>query len=667
MVSAYDLYTATLKRGGGKGKAHEDAGTSKKQASCGEANSTPEQLCRQFKKSLSNDKVAVHFVGSWDTVSSVGVLKGENLPETTNGMKHVCAFRHALALDELRVKFLPEYANGGEGPPPPPQASQSSDTFNPFHNTKSTTQGRKHGGNIKEVWFAGSHSDVGGGIAENLENNSFGPSLRWMTYEAILWGLRMNPFHNKWVLPTSISSMDWRWNVLEVLPISHLSYKNSVAVTRIPHLKSPRQIKPGQRIHESVFELIDRKPKYRPKAKLPEGLNGWKKEHLEAYIEVDPYIQPNKILDAIQGNEEGVDYDGLLNLSKTGKFSVLSQHCTKILTTVDDYLEIGIMAIRERQEAESILATALVNESRKSHSTERNARVATISKILDKCFDIIPVEFLTDENPEPPPSAWAILDTLYPEPSPARSKFLHRFADRNTRLEQTEKEIEKYSKALETGSDASKRVRLGYVKKLVVGLLDLLVLTTPHIDGTYKAALHDLYKKALRFPELSYSDRSALIKSMANGINKNYDIGLEGFLDERISLTKSLFKLTPPENASRDDYLHDLLPTLYQRFEETSQPKDIDEILSFNSEILDLLSASQTHAGAISLACTLASSYMAQFKLTGQFTHVDEALLHLQGGILSSRPSDPDRADLLDIQGVVSIMRSGGKRCRFTT
>jgi hypothetical protein len=35
------------------------------------------------------------------------------LPRTIDGMKHVCYFRHALALDERRVKFLPEYAYGG--------------------------------------------------------------------------------------------------------------------------------------------------------------------------------------------------------------------------------------------------------------------------------------------------------------------------------------------------------------------------------------------------------------------------------------------------------------------------------------------------------------------------------------------------------------------------
>jgi uncharacterized protein (DUF2235 family) len=71
-----------------------------------------------------------------DTVSSVGLVRGPTLPETTTGMTHVCAFRHALALDERRVKFLPEYANGGSGP---------------LAHTK---------GNIKEVWFAGAHSDM---------------------------------------------------------------------------------------------------------------------------------------------------------------------------------------------------------------------------------------------------------------------------------------------------------------------------------------------------------------------------------------------------------------------------------------------------------------------------------------------------------------------------
>ena len=34
-------------------------------------------------------------------------------PGTVEGMTHVCYFRHALALDERRVKYRPEYAYGG--------------------------------------------------------------------------------------------------------------------------------------------------------------------------------------------------------------------------------------------------------------------------------------------------------------------------------------------------------------------------------------------------------------------------------------------------------------------------------------------------------------------------------------------------------------------------
>jgi hypothetical protein len=53
-----------------------------------------------------------------DTVSSIGITgRRSTLPGTIDGMTHVCYFRHALALDERRVKFLPEYAYGGSAKP----------------------------------------------------------------------------------------------------------------------------------------------------------------------------------------------------------------------------------------------------------------------------------------------------------------------------------------------------------------------------------------------------------------------------------------------------------------------------------------------------------------------------------------------------------------------
>ncbi|KAH7335440.1 hypothetical protein B0J17DRAFT_695947 [Rhizoctonia solani] len=88
------------------------------------------QKVGNFKRMFSRN-VRVYFLGAWDTVSSVGIIRGELLPLTTSN-QHIVHFRHALALDERRVKFLPEHA------------------------TDSSTVANT----AKEVWFIGSHSDV---------------------------------------------------------------------------------------------------------------------------------------------------------------------------------------------------------------------------------------------------------------------------------------------------------------------------------------------------------------------------------------------------------------------------------------------------------------------------------------------------------------------------
>lgn len=66
-----------------------------------------------FKQTFSRKDVKVHFIGAWDTVSSIGVVRDKSLPGTDAVEKTCCYFRHALALDERRVKFLPEYSHGG--------------------------------------------------------------------------------------------------------------------------------------------------------------------------------------------------------------------------------------------------------------------------------------------------------------------------------------------------------------------------------------------------------------------------------------------------------------------------------------------------------------------------------------------------------------------------
>ncbi|EGO30045.1 hypothetical protein SERLADRAFT_366014 [Serpula lacrymans var. lacrymans S7.9] len=90
----------------------------------------------RFRRTFSRKNVKVHFVGVWDTVSSIGIVREKNLPFTIT-LDHICYFRHALALDERRVKFLPEYARGGV---------MENDV--------------KLAPKVKEVWFSGTHSDM---------------------------------------------------------------------------------------------------------------------------------------------------------------------------------------------------------------------------------------------------------------------------------------------------------------------------------------------------------------------------------------------------------------------------------------------------------------------------------------------------------------------------
>jgi len=90
-----------------------------------------EVAAMHFKKTFSMKGVHVHFIGVWDTVSSIGLMRDHVLP-LTDSCDHVCFFRHALALDERRVKYLPECVTHHGTPTPP---------------------------NAQEVWFAGSHSD----------------------------------------------------------------------------------------------------------------------------------------------------------------------------------------------------------------------------------------------------------------------------------------------------------------------------------------------------------------------------------------------------------------------------------------------------------------------------------------------------------------------------
>ncbi|TFK20313.1 WD40 repeat-like protein [Coprinopsis marcescibilis] len=225
----------------------------------------------RFKKAFSRD-VKVHFVGAWDTVSSIGVFRGKRvLPLTTEGMDHVCYFRHALALDERRVKFLPEYAWGGSS-----IDTRKKDNSNEEENLRSRRDKTKDTvpPHTLEVWFPGTHSDIGGGNRQNKTMDRSRPPLRWMVSEAKVAGLRVRDFDRELSSKEQVEiqeSLTGLWHLFELLPLMRLTYTACSGgcgvqlMTYRPHFWESRKIHQGQKIHPAVL-VEEMKHKYLPRA-----------------------------------------------------------------------------------------------------------------------------------------------------------------------------------------------------------------------------------------------------------------------------------------------------------------------------------------------------------------------------------------------------------------
>ncbi|KAM6494621.1 Uncharacterized alpha/beta hydrolase domain (DUF2235) domain containing protein [Amanita muscaria] len=140
----------------------------------------------EFKRTFTHHyQVSVDFVGVWDSVVGL-VPKAYPYTSVNYAMKK---FRHALSLDERRAAFRPNLWSELT-----PTSEHELDVDMPVPDTDKLNRGdfeykppERNFADVKEVWFAGTHADVGGGshIATRSSSLSF-ISLRWMIKECIL-------------------------------------------------------------------------------------------------------------------------------------------------------------------------------------------------------------------------------------------------------------------------------------------------------------------------------------------------------------------------------------------------------------------------------------------------------------------------------------------------
>jgi len=141
-------------------------------------------LREKYDKTENRQVEKLHFVGVWDTVAAYGapldeMTRGINryiwpleLPTHTLQRDRVARACHALALDEERTTFHPELWNEGDVPSVPLAPDQERYIKDE---------------QISQVWFAGVHSNVGGGYPD--DSLAYIPFV-WMITEAQRCGLK---------------------------------------------------------------------------------------------------------------------------------------------------------------------------------------------------------------------------------------------------------------------------------------------------------------------------------------------------------------------------------------------------------------------------------------------------------------------------------------------
>ena len=206
------------------------------------------EIARKLKSNFSRD-IKIRFMGIWDTVISVGSKFKINISfPFSRRLSGVQTVRHAVAIDERRKHF--KYSE-----------------VNPNHN------------DLLEVFFAGVHSDVGGGYPkEGLSKIA----LEWMLGEASKHGLVLEKgkvdrylygIKSGYQMPDYTIQIhnpfkeDYRNIFSQIIPIRKGRFKTEGESGRLNLFKywelsivpKPRAISDGANLHESVIAKIKHK------------------------------------------------------------------------------------------------------------------------------------------------------------------------------------------------------------------------------------------------------------------------------------------------------------------------------------------------------------------------------------------------------------------------
>lgn len=228
---------------------------------------------RQVVEGDQDRRFGVHFLGLWDTVSSVGwVWNPTTFPYTATNPS-VNVIRHAVSIDERRVLFRQNLMH---------QATPAQD--------------------LMQIWFSGVHSDVGGGYPEN-DGGLWRKPFSWILDDAVRAGLLVDATRLRTVMtrtPESLrpyddpkqESLRRAWWLAEILPKFQWRPNVSRSVLTVG-LGRYRTIGDGELIHRWALLRLQDETDYRPKNMSP------------AFVETVRALSPERIPDVIPYASDG--------------------------------------------------------------------------------------------------------------------------------------------------------------------------------------------------------------------------------------------------------------------------------------------------------------------------------------------------------------------------
>jgi uncharacterized protein (DUF2235 family) len=195
-----------------------------------------------FRRTFSHENFLIHFMGVWDTVSSVGWVYSPLQLFDVAVNPSIQHARHAVSIDEHRCFFM--------------------DNLYDDHTS---------GTEMVQAWFPGVHSDVGGSYSQPETGMAY-TSLKWMLREAEAKGLAINqkrealvmgdghehdPLNYEkpisWMLHRSLTLSWW---IPEIIPHGYYNKDFNAEYMRVPLGLRLRQLPDGALVHGSVWERM---------------------------------------------------------------------------------------------------------------------------------------------------------------------------------------------------------------------------------------------------------------------------------------------------------------------------------------------------------------------------------------------------------------------------